>query len=341
MPIASKKQIDKAGVVLATSTGWTEEYIEALQILARWRLEHEDIVHFFQRQVKSWLFVQPWVEDSRDLVIAARIKRLPSIITKLQRFPNLKLSSLQDLVGIRVILPSIGAVRELEQKALADERLVRHKDYISSPKPSGYRGIHCVYRLDKTQVELQIRTWRQHQWATAVESIGLALGAGDDIKTQQAPQEWEDFFSLVSSVYARKENTPSLHSELSDTELRQKIIELEKKLQILEKKSNSQILLPFHGSNIKWSGCDGQYHLVQSNNHEKTARIYSYNSWSHVNHDLHIGDRSEPFQKGLHQQEMALFMEGRHIQRAYPNYFMEVRPFINELMGFTKNNRLW
>jgi len=331
MAIASKTVVDKAGVVLATSTERTKEYVEALQVLAQWRLKHEGIIHSFQGQVKTWLCVQPWVEDSWKPVIAARIKRLPSIITKLQRFPRLKLSKVQDLVGIRVILPSISAVRKLESKALTHEGLARHQDYVARPKSSGYRGIHCIYQLGETQLELQIRTWRQHQWATAVESIGLALGLGDDIKTQQATKEWEDFFAMVSSVYARKEGMPSLYPEMSDADLRQAIIELEGKLQILNilnKNKSARVYDSMSWCNITWFGSGGDYHLVCSDHEEKTVKIYSYNSWNDINQYLHVGDHAEPFKKGPHQQDVALFMEGRHIQRAYPNYFMEVHPFI-------------
>ena len=51
-------------------------------------------------------------------------------------------------------------------------------DYVRKPKTSGYRGIHLVYRYHndrKTiynglQIEPQLRTRRQHAWATAVDT---------------------------------------------------------------------------------------------------------------------------------------------------------------------------
>ena len=46
----------------------------------------------------------------------------------------------------------------------------------------------------------------QHVWATAVETMGTFLGQA--LKSRQGDQEWIDFFAIVSSVFAYKEERP-------------------------------------------------------------------------------------------------------------------------------------
>ena len=90
---------------------------------------------------------------------------------------------MQDVGGARAVLPTIDEVDELRalyRRSRARHTLANEKDYIRNPKPSGYRGIHLVYRYQSDrskvynglQIELQLRTRTQHAWATAVETVG-------------------------------------------------------------------------------------------------------------------------------------------------------------------------
>ena len=115
-------------------------------------------------------------------------------------------------------------------------------DYISDPKPSGYRGIHLVYRYfsDKKKsmyngmkIEMQLRSKYQHAWATAVETVGMF--SGQALKSSLGSEDWQRFFSLMGSVIALREgtamvpNTPTdgraLVAELSDYASRLKVEE--------------------------------------------------------------------------------------------------------------------
>jgi len=81
----------------------------------------------------------------------------------------------------------------------------RVKDYMAAPKESGYRGIHVMCRNDadfygykNLDVEVQVRTLKQHGWATAVEIYDLITGAS--LKSGGGTQEQKRFFQLASEL---------------------------------------------------------------------------------------------------------------------------------------------
>ncbi|MGH7232681.1 MAG: RelA/SpoT domain-containing protein [Nitrospiraceae bacterium] len=120
--------------------------------------------------------------DSKCLV-AQRIKRLSSIDLKLRLLPKLRLSQMQDIGGCRAIVKNVHAVNELVRSYNSQHKLDHIDDYIQSPKQSGYRGIHLIYRLlqqknvayNGLKVEIQLRSALQHAWATAVETVGTFI----------------------------------------------------------------------------------------------------------------------------------------------------------------------
>ena len=105
------------------------------------------------------------------MTVAQRLKRTPSILAKLRRFPSMKLSRMQDIGGARAVLPGIAEVDDLRRRYMQGNRRSAHtfvaeKDYIRRPKASGYRGIHLTYRYGSRenpdynglQIEIQLRT---------------------------------------------------------------------------------------------------------------------------------------------------------------------------------------
>ncbi len=113
--------------------------------------------------------------------IDSRIKSPQSIVEKLQRkgFPvsaKSAQSHLMDIAGVRVIcyyIDDIYAVAELLTHH-NEMKLVKVKDYIKNPKPSGYRSLHMVLTVPvymstcrkEVPVEIQIRTIAMDFWAS-------------------------------------------------------------------------------------------------------------------------------------------------------------------------------
>ena len=139
--------------------------------------------------------------------MAGRIKRLPSIISKLQRLSRIRLSEMQDIAGCRAVLPNVEDAFRAANSLMGSRvkhRLVRTHNYLAKPRRSGYRSLHLVYSyrgarehtLDELNVEIQIRTRRQHLWATAVETVGTFTR--EALKSGAGEEDWLRFFALMS-----------------------------------------------------------------------------------------------------------------------------------------------
>lgn len=113
--------------------------------------------------------------------IQTRLKSLDSVIRKLRRLelePNLDniKNHVHDMAGVRVICSYIDDIYAIAASFLAqdDITLIARKDYISSPKFSGYRSLHLIVGLPVffsdhkryVTAEVQIRTVAMDFWAT-------------------------------------------------------------------------------------------------------------------------------------------------------------------------------
>lgn len=113
--------------------------------------------------------------------IKTRLKSMPSIQEKLER-RGLPMSlsaieeNLNDIAGVRVICSFPEDVQTLADALLKqdDIRLIERKDYISNPKPNGYRSLHLIVSVpiflenEKRimKVEIQLRTIAMDCWAS-------------------------------------------------------------------------------------------------------------------------------------------------------------------------------
>ena len=122
--------------------------------------------------------------------VAQRLKRMPTILDKLTRHPMMKLSRMQDIGGCRVIVEA-GRYDQIDliraRMVLRDWKIIEEYDYVTAPKPSGYRAIHVVVRRDDRLIEIQLRTAAQHRWAETVERLGSQTGF--DLKDGDGPKE--------------------------------------------------------------------------------------------------------------------------------------------------------
>ena len=99
--------------------------------------------------------------------ISGREKTPYSIWHKMQR-KDVGFEQLSDIMAFRVIVPSIGECYQALGAIHAAYPVVpgRFKDYISTPKPNGYRSLHTgVFGPERQRIEIQIRTKEMHEVA--------------------------------------------------------------------------------------------------------------------------------------------------------------------------------
>ena len=218
----SKSQVDRAGFVLAqpdVATKKPAEFAEAMQILSFWRSLHEEPLEGAFELTKEVAAGS----DSR-VVMAKRLKRTSSIMRKLARMSDMKLSRMQDIGGCRAIVATSKKVNKVVRD-LRKKRGFRVKDYQKKPKPDGYRSVHLIGKFSdhserEHEIEIQVRSSAQHAWATSVEIIDLFTGQA--IKASMGLPDWRAFFLSASEQIQLIESIP-FYNQLSHDALAEEI----------------------------------------------------------------------------------------------------------------------
>lgn len=335
IPRFSPDEVTEAGVILVRSAdnaprNW-QEYERALRVVGNWRSSHGYPINTFQATLRQKL-----KSIDSGALVAQRLKRMPSIIQKLRRLDWLELGLMQDIGGLRAVVSSLEKARALEQsyrRSPFKHELVRERDYIKSPKTSGYRSVHLIYRYQNRRapdynglfLELQIRTHLQHAWATAVETMGTFLKHA--LKSSEGPEEWLDFFSLAGSAFAHLENSPPVaeYRGLGRGDTFAAVVREARRLRVKER------LLAFAvaADRVHVDRKSGSYHLIVLDTTEKTVRITSYGRG-----DLDTASsaydeadrRGEPIQAVLVSAGPI-----KDLRAAYPNFYLDTAEFLSQL----------
>lgn len=111
-------------------------------------------------------------EEHIDTLIKWRTKSIPSIYEKM-RVNNLPFEQIYDIFAVRIIIKNC---KPSEEKTdcwrvyslvtnIYQPNPKRLRDWITSPKVSGYESLHTTVRADKNWIEVQIRTERMDEIA--------------------------------------------------------------------------------------------------------------------------------------------------------------------------------
>lgn len=249
----------------------------------------------------------------------------------------MRLSTMQDIGGLRVILETTkNAYRllDLYKKSKSKHTLFSLDDYIETPKKDGYRSIHLVYKVTKTPnlfLEIQLRSQLQHIWATGVEVFGTLQNSS--FKSGHGSRKWLEFFSVLSSVFAIKENKPSLkrHAKISKENL---VLKLQKEIQELKVIENLSVYTAVYKkiSGRTSIGRKGHYSLIVLNSRENTISLTTYGaSQFEAAAQAYLKLEQENFED--EQSNVVLVNTGdiRKLELSYPNYFMDTKILVQQL----------
>ena len=324
----SKNAVKRAVKKLVENTLSFEEKVECLTIVANFRSSHS-----YPMQSMFGRFRKKAFEVDKKAVVVQRLKRIPSIINKLKRFPIMQVTTMGDIGGIRIITKNLKNVYSIKQKILESRTgntLVSKKDYLKKPKDSGYRGIHLIYAYQCKKeeyhgfrVELQIRSEIQHAWSTAVEVVGTFTA--QNLKAGTGNPQWLEFFKSISPAFACLENNEDI-----DISLRQDIEQQIDELNVFNFLETFRLV-------ARESGAEKGFYLLQldMNNKEISARYFNqkfsseaYDEYRRIEQEI-----SEDIKKDV----VLISAESlKDLKKAYPNYFADTKFFLDNLKQVIK-----
>ena len=149
----------------------------------------EKLMFFYKSALKQLELQMNIIKDEFKLIynydlidhIDTRIKEPKSIVKKMEKkkydktYLNL-IEKINDIAGIRIVCTlkdDIFFIRDLV-KQMPDIHVLKEKDYVTNPKPSGYSSYHMIVEVpvklsQKTiyvKCEIQIRTLAMDFWAS-------------------------------------------------------------------------------------------------------------------------------------------------------------------------------
>jgi hypothetical protein len=358
VPSCSKNKVNAAGRALLVSPpadhwdeygnrsdehyAWLQDYWDALDVINNWRSSHNFPLNTFhvglKRRAKS---IDP------NAITAQRIKRLASIEAKLMRFPTMTLSQMQDIGGCRAIVGTAAHVAKLcdnYAQSGIKHKLHARDDYIQSPKKSGYRGVHLIYQYfsDKKKdyntlkIEMQLRSQLQHAWATAVETVGAFVRQA--LKSSLGEKEWLRFFALMSSAIAEREGSPLVPGTPTNyAELVSELREHARSLDVSNRLQAFGTALKSYESRLK----NNHYYLIEVNN---SSRVVTVTGFKQSESDVATAKYLE-VEKRLRESPssdavLVSVDSMDSLRRAYPNYFLDTRVFVNLLNEIISSPRV-
>ena len=292
------------------------------KVIANWRNSHEypmqSIINYFRKKA---------FEVDKKAIVVRRLKRIPSIISKLKRFPNMKITTMGDIGGIRIITKNkknVLAIRDKIKKGRTKNKLLNEKDYLENPKESGYRSIHLMYSYQgekeeykNYRIELQIRSEIQHAWATAVEVVDVFTN--QNLKDSKGHQNWNNFFKKTSIVLEKLEK--------NEDQMPEHINYIQKEQTRLIKKIQSFSIVANSVNKDKES-----YYLLHIYLELNKIRVEPFNNdFLGVAMQRYLTLESDIKDNKSEDVVLVSAKSVKELKKAYPNYFSDTKMFINYL----------
>ncbi len=178
MKIISEYDIEQ----IKPQTPQSAEYLEITKKFRQMSAAFEGAIDCVMGTLKT--IEQEMIESGLRIPIhsvTSRIKSPDSTRQKLARhglpytIDNV-MNNLNDIAGVRIICKYITDIYHVRDLLLKSDRytFIKEKDYVKTPKPSGYRSLHLIVETDvsvdgenrKIRCEIQLRTSAMDSWAS-------------------------------------------------------------------------------------------------------------------------------------------------------------------------------
>lgn len=172
---------------------------------------------------------------------------------------------------------------------------------------------------DSLLVEIQFRTYLQHLWATALETMSICMGT--NLKSGIGEEDVLRFFVLVSSLFALKEGTPVCPDTSNNSkDLIAEIKKINNQFQILEKLRTMSV-------ECNPSNESKGYYLMELDILTHKLEI-NYFSMNQAQEAVQLYNHMEFLQIPTLNTVLVSSYSFSTLTRAYPNYFLDTRQFL-------------
>ncbi len=154
--------------------------------------------------------------------VTSRIKHLYGIYNKLlRRGINIENArDVHDIIGLRIIVDNENDIYNAYSVVSRLWKVIDTKDYVSNPKPNGYRSYHIIVMgPNGKKMEIQIRTWEMHEFA----EFGVAAHWFYKLRTQRISKEELEKVNRIRKIIVEaidEQDTPAIFRSRIEEELK-------------------------------------------------------------------------------------------------------------------------
>jgi putative GTP pyrophosphokinase len=189
--------VRKHGGVEGVNQAWLDALRDDLHVMDAFRARHARPLGATNANLRYY------VRGYGRVNVTQRLKKFSTVLDKLLRYPSMPLATMEDIAGLRAVLPSQEAADEVSRRLRKNWQISRYRDYVRTPKASGYRALHLIAIKQGVFVEIQLRTALQDTWANQVEHDSRMLKV--DYKSGVGEREVHDYYVAVGELFAARE----------------------------------------------------------------------------------------------------------------------------------------
>jgi len=213
MPLLTNSKVDELGDRIRCDKDISKQDIN---LLNKFRVTYQSV----EQQVLP--IVQVSLSKNKVILTQRKRKTVNSIQHKLERFPKMRLSQMQDIAGCRVVVEATqihtNTITELLSATLKKSEC--NIKIIPRDTELGYRATHFIVKVDKRFYEIQLRTYAQDIWANVVESLSKqdnGLKYGENISQATLQKKLKHLSEVLYKIDAQNLPFAKLNKLIYDT----------------------------------------------------------------------------------------------------------------------------